>query len=124
MKKIIYLLLVFCLQVFASCNSKKVKEVGLFFYKENKLDSVKINDKKVTQIFNRFMLEKKEVYYKFPTEYFVKILYTDGTLEEYDGNKALLRANVVYTVDNLELKNEYLKIINSVISSSGTSTKQ
>jgi hypothetical protein len=110
------MLIFFALQVSTSCNRRKVTKATLFFYDNaNKIDSTVFIEKKILNIFNQFLLQKKQVNYKFPTVYFVKFYYNDNSIEEYDCNETLLRSNFVYTVQDSALKNEYLKIINSVL---------
>jgi hypothetical protein len=112
----IFLLLI--LHVVFSCRSNKLERVSLFFYEKKMPDSIVFVDSKTIEVFNDFMTKKKEVYYKFPCEYFIKLYYTNGTFEEYDGNGALLRGtregvgvHGVFTVEEPELKRKYLEII-------------
>lgn len=111
-KNLLYYTLI--ILILFSCNNRKIVKGVILVYKKETVDSAVIRDGKKLDILNNFFKTKKEVNYKFPGEYQIKLYYSNGEFEEFYGLDTILRANYIFTSGNEKYRNNYFKLIDSV----------
>lgn len=106
-------ILFFVVAAAIGCHNKKIDKVVVNYAGQGVYDSVEFTKPADLAIFEEFMNNKVATTDKFPAKYYLTVRYHTGKPEEYFGNGAAVKSNVVYTVTDKELAKKFTALVYS-----------